>query len=307
MSLADYLAKNYSFSKKDKKDKKSKKSKKSEDASSSFSSIALNNKILDSNTGSSYDINQNNNGNLGTLNVDDVDDVDADSDNGPVLVKSNKSHKGSWKRIDTNEIVNRNVKNGETSIEDITVEKPQDHDQSHLQTVYRDLKGNKLDIDPNTETTDTSKSKEQKRREQANEREKRIREANESEIQKLKRFKREIDSDGNQKTYKLNQSENDIDYNAMKSSEIKSDDPALSFNKKLIAKFKSNNNNSDKNVSVTGRKLYTGPYPQNRFNIKPGYRWDGVDRSNGFENKWFDKQAEIREKTILSYTLAEEY
>lgn len=59
------------------------------------------------------------------------------------------------------------------------------------------------------------------------------------------------------------------------------DDPMLQYmrNKKKEA---------DKKKGIQEKPTYQGAFPENRYGIEPGYRWDGVDRSNGYEKKYFD-------------------
>lgn len=58
------------------------------------------------------------------------------------------------------------------------------------------------------------------------------------------------------------------------------DDPMLEYMRK-----KKDDESRKKGVEV--KPKYLGQFPDNRFNIRPGYRWDGVDRSNGYEKKYF--------------------
>ncbi|KAF2350905.1 Bud13 [Trinorchestia longiramus] len=72
----------------------------------------------------------------------------------------------------------------------------------------------------------------------------------------------------------------DEDLNDMFKSKMLAEDPMFEYLSKK---------NERQNGSKPKRPVYQGPFPANRFNIRPGYRWDGVDRSNGFEQEYFGK------------------
>jgi pre-mRNA-splicing factor CWC26 len=50
-----------------------------------------------------------------------------------------------------------------------------------------------------------------------------------------------------------------------------------------------------------GKPVYQGGFQPNRYGLRPGYRWDGVDRSNGFEAKWFAARNKVKDRENLEY------
>ncbi|GAB1603157.1 BUD13 homolog [Argonauta hians] len=83
----------------------------------------------------------------------------------------------------------------------------------------------------------------------------------------------------------------DKDLDQMLREKIRDGDPMLAFIKKKKKK-------PDKKELPT----YKGPpAPPNRYNIQPGYRWDGVDRSNGYEAKLYSKLAEKKATALMAY------
>ena len=49
------------------------------------------------------------------------------------------------------------------------------------------------------------------------------------------------------------------------------------------------------------RKEYQGAAAPNRYGIRPGRRWDGVDRGNGFEKEWFQARGRKSRTENLEY------
>lgn len=145
-------------------------------------------------------------------------------------------------------------------------------------TIYRDASGRRVDMELVMMERQRQKAKEEARK-------KLEYEMSQGEVQKrekeeAKKAMEEI------KHMPFSRSIDDPELNRMLKEKERWNDPAATFLKKK---------------QQSKRPVYQGYYSANRFGIAPGYRWDGVDRGNGFEKAWFAHQSEKKAQAAEAY------
>ena len=151
------------------------------------------------------------------------------------------------------------------------------------ETIYRDASGRVVNIAiaraearkaQELEAAKKVKEKEMRRGEvQILEAQERRRELDEAKFKELARYK------------------DDVELNEELKAKERWDDPAMAWLRK----------EGKGGVGKTGKKLYEGPWMPNRYGIRPGGGWDGVDRGNGFEKKWFEARGKRESRRDLEY------
>ncbi len=248
---------------------------------------------------------------------DDLKNSDEENENGefkPTIVQGKKPKKEiRWKNIKNEITTNINEIKKEiptstttpkfglytseeyeelTNLNDLKLKQTKLKSKPKIETIYRDATNRRININ-----SKKSQVEEEIKLNKKQEIEKQIQNSNFQKgfIQEVN--KQKLNEELNQLKLKpLGRTKNDKELNDSLKNKLFFNDPALEFLE-----------NTDKHVnssrSITGKKLYTGISPANRFGITPGYKWDGVDRSNGFEQYYFDKINEKKQKKDVSYAM----
>jgi len=146
------------------------------------------------------------------------------------------------------------------------------------ETIYRDASGRIINVAMKRAEA-RKKAEEEERKQLENERAAR---GDVQNAEALKRKQQLLDAKG----LTIARHADDAELNDDLKEQGRWNDPAANFLKKKKA-----------GRSITGKPLYKGAFQPNRYGIRPGHRWDGVDRGNGFETEWFksrNKKANIQ-------------
>ena len=136
------------------------------------------------------------------------------------------------------------------------------------ETIYRDASGRMINVAmKRAEARRQVEEAERKKRQEVEERK--------GDVQRTEQEKRRQELE-DAKYMTVARYADDKEMNAELKERERWNDPAAGF----LVKKKSGR-------SATGKPLYKGAFAPNRYGIRPGHRWDGVDRSNGFEKKYF--------------------
>ncbi|XP_012710696.2 BUD13 homolog [Fundulus heteroclitus] len=161
---------------------------------------------------------------------------------------------------------------------------PLEDESRNAQTVFRDKSGKKRDLD--------SEREEQKRKagEKAAKDEKYAQWGKGLAQGQMQQQKLEDALHEAQKPLARHRDDEDLD-RMLREQEREGDPMAAMLRRK-----------KERNPNAQVKPRYQGPLPPpNRFNLQPGYRWDGVDRSNGFEQKRYTRIADKKAVQEAAY------
>ncbi|KAL1869871.1 Pre-mRNA-splicing factor cwc26 [Diaporthe australafricana] len=154
------------------------------------------------------------------------------------------------------------------------------------ETYYRDATGRRVDVS-------MKRTEARRAAQEAEDKERAAKEALKGDVQAEElRRRRELLEDA--KTMSLARTADDEDMNKAMREERRWNDPMARFLGEAdrggggAASGDARGGGGAKAGNSSSRRpVYKGPSPPNRYGIRPGYRWDGVDRSNGFEAERF--------------------
>lgn len=149
-----------------------------------------------------------------------------------------------------------------------------ERDQRQQETVYRDSTGRKIDVQKDDEEYKRKREDERKF-----EQEKTLWNKGETQLRNAREQKKREEEE---RSTAFARHADDAKMNAQMRKVERENDPAVRFLK---------NKEADR-AKGPQKPMYKGHFPPNRFSIRPGYRWDGVERSNGFESKLFQRRNE---------------
>jgi pre-mRNA-splicing factor CWC26 len=147
------------------------------------------------------------------------------------------------------------------------------------ETIYRDASGKKRTI--------SSKHDEEQLRREEEEKEAQQQHVNKGRYQRMQEENR-LRELGEAANMTLARGIEDEQLEERKRSIIREGDPMAmhEWKKQQERQSKQSAMNGGGEAAMLHRPVYKGPQPKpNRYGIRPGYRWDGIDRGNGFEDR----------------------
>ena len=192
----------------------------------------------------------------------------ADDDAPSLEDSAMKMESGAHAGLQTADQVTAQLKRKEIEERRRFLEDGDDHSGKGKETIYRDASGRIINVQ-------MKRAEARKKAEEAAAKAAADFEVQKGDVQRAEKDKRR-EQLSEAKLMPVARYADDVELNEDLKERDRWNDPAAGFLEK-----------KKEGESVSGKPLYKGPAAPNRYGIRPGHRWDGVDRGTGFEKEYF--------------------